>query len=208
MDKKKIMAVVGALASIAVIGGAFAYFSATADTVANKFAVTTESGTIEIDEPEWHEPDEPVLPGKILDKDPYTISKVTYDGWVVMKVTSPKIKGSLNGVAGTYEAFDILDWNTNDYTLLKTEDGENSVVYYYGFKNILAAGQSTTRLFTQIQLNDFDAIDEQQPALTADESGKLNGQIDLDAALIQKIDPSSGENFTGVDAAFATLGEF
>ena len=216
MDRKKITAVVGVLASVALIGGAFAYFSGTAEQKQNKFSVVAgeqdEDEIIEIEEPGWN-PEDPthkdLEPGAILVKDPNVASKAEYDGWVIMKVTSPKISAKLNKEDKSFsmlEAFDYLDFaSENDYVLLKTdnETDPNAVIRYYGYTKILEAGEPdangvtarTPKLFGKVQLKNFAAVEE---------SGE--GSINVDAAIIQKINPSTGVEFTDVKDAFAALG--
>ncbi len=229
MSKKKLAAIISVVASVAVIGGAFAYFSATAETKENKFAVVVgeedEEGGIEIEEPKWNEPTEPVLPGQLLPKDPDTLSKVEYDGYCIMKVTSPKIMATIGDETefSAHEAFKFIGLNVGegkDFIELKKEDTDKAVIYYYGFKNVLEAGKATTKLFTAIQLNDFTSISENQEGMV---DKKMDGQVDIDAALVQKINPESGYDFgatvdangnvtsldpvAGVQAAWVALGE-
>ena len=201
MDKKKISALIGVVATVALVGGAFAYFSGTAEQKQNAFSVVAgeqdEDGAIEIDEPGWVPEDaEDLEPGQIVTKDPSVKSNVDYDGWIIVKVTSPKIEASMtkDGAASKLEAFDYLGLSS-DYELLKTEDGDDAVVYYYGYKNILTAGGQTSALFNKIQLKDFARIDAAQ-----------EGSVDVDAAIVQKINPSSGAEFENVGAAFTALG--
>ncbi len=101
MKKKTKERIILILLTFGLIGGAFAYFSATADTVSNIFKVFTgekdESEGLEIVEPSWKEPSQALLPGSYLKKDPSLISKVEYDGYSVIRVRIPKVMSQIKG---------------------------------------------------------------------------------------------------------------
>lgn len=209
MKNKKIIAGLAIAAALTgTIAGATAYFSGTADTVHNEFSYVVgendQNGAIEIVEPDWV-PEEAVElePGELLGKDPSVISKVAYDGWVVVKVTSPKISADLaadengNYEYSMLEAFSYVDLDETNYTLLKTVDNTDNIVYYYGYNTILENGKQTSELFQKIKMNDFAAVQS---------SG--SGSVDIDAAIIQSVNPETGAEFTSVADAFATLGAF
>ena len=203
MDRKKLMAVVGVLTSIALVGGAFAYFSGRAETKENKFAIVAgeqdQDGAIEIKEPNWVPPTDPVQPGQVLAKDPYVESKVDYEGYIVMKVTSPKISAKMSKEDTKFSKIEAFgyDWNTTDFQLLSEDDGTDAVVYYYGLKNSVAGKATTPKLFNKITFKNFAAVEKVD---------NMNYQVDVDAAIIQKIDPDKGTQFANVDAAFTGMG--
>ncbi len=183
------------------IGGAIAYFSGTAETKAFKFIAGAgeqdEDGSIEIEALRWEEPDDPLAPGQVLAMDPSVTSHVGYDGWVIMKVTSPKISASMyeDGECSNIEAFNFY-LNSTDFTLLKTEDEADAVVRYYGYNQILSAGSNTPALFREVTYRDFTKVESD-----------TSGQVDVDAAIVQNVDPSTGAYFASVEEAFQALGE-
>jgi predicted ribosomally synthesized peptide with SipW-like signal peptide len=229
--KNVVKAVVIAALSLGIVGTAFAYFTSQAEQKNNEFNIVKSEGEIEIVEPEWDpEPGKDMVPGKIIDKDPRTVSHVDYDGWVVMRIEVPKISATLDGQNGRFDSVQLLEVDTDNFKLLATDSSDKSTVYYYGYKDIVlseAHGKDidsgkvvqegegkvymnmTTPVFNKIKVQDFTAI-----------ADAFKGSVDVDAQIIQRVDPSTGKDFVapaGYDAndafgpvtnAFNTLGHF
>jgi len=210
--------IIGAL-SLGVVGAAFAYFTAQADQKNNVFNIVKSDGPIEIVEPKWDpEPGKDMVPGQIINKDPRTVSKVDYDGWVVMRIEVPKIHATLNGENGMFDAVTLLDVDTENFTLLATDSTDKSTVFYYGYNDIVlskAHGEKiesgktvqegeekvymnmTTPVFNRIQVQDFTAVED-----------GFKGSVDVDSQIIQRVDPNTGVDFKGVADAFKTIGHY
>lgn len=197
--KKKVAIAAAALALVGLIGvgGAYAYFSGQSKVVENQFSYVAgeqdKDGIITIVEPEWNPEDAKDLePAEQLTKDPYVHSDAEYEAFVAMKVVMPKIDGEVAEGVDTTEAFINLDWNTTDYTLLAKEDTADAVVYYYGYNTKLAAKSDTSKLFTTMEFNKFTKIAE---------AG--SDSVDVSAAVIQSIDPDTGDEFTDIATAWS-----
>lgn len=210
MRKKKLV-IAGIAAGVLLIAGAFAFFSLTADTKQNKFIIATggnDDDEIKIIEEKWDDdsrdendnniPDdaEDMEPGKEIVKDPHVKSEVAYDGFVIMRVSVPVLNAELVNVderdtASSHDAYIIQKLNTKDFVKLgqvvsKSEDTKS--VYYYGYKKVLPAYGETTNLFEQVRMQDFAFIGKD-----------LEQSIDVDAIIVQKINPNTGKLF-GTDA--------
>lgn len=208
-----------AVLSLGIVGTAFAYFTSQAEQKNNEFNIVKSDGIIEIEEPEWDpDPGKDMTPGMIIDKDPRTVSHVDYDGWVVMRIEVPKISATLNGENGRFDAVKLLEIDTDNFELLATESTDKSSVYYYGYKDIVLSeahgkdiesgkvvqeGEAkvymnmTTPVFNKIQVQDFTAI-----------ADSFKSSVDVDAQIIQRVDPSTGKDFLNVSDAFKTMGNF
>lgn len=206
MGKKKLRILCGVLAGALLIGGAFAYFSGRAQTAENNFNIVKggdpdDGDPIVINEPAWNaENAVDVEPGQIIAKDPSVESLAEYDGWVIVKVSIPSILAQKEGDEEykVYDVFTLEGLNETDFTLLdsavSTEAGTNSV-YYYGYNTILASKAETSDLFSTIQMQNFKMVKE-----------NLADSVDLDAAIVQKINPEDGVVFDSVNEAFSFLG--
>ena len=209
--KKKTIAIMG-IVGVLLIGGAFAYFSGTAEQKKNNYSVVKggQEGPIEVIEPKWDPTDsnsdgipdkaEDVEPGQLVSKDPQIHSKCEYDGWVVVKVSVPTISAELNGTTGVYDTFDLIGVDTTNFKLLKSTvstDASKKSVYYYGYKKILPAGQTSEELFKQLKMKEFTLI-----------SAAQKNSVDLDAAIVQKINPNTGVAYNNIDEVWTLIGEF
>ncbi len=210
--RKKRLVIAGLIAGVLLIGGAFAYFSSRAVTKENKFNIAvggTEDGEIKIIEEKWDDPErdkdkndipddaEDIEPGQEIIKDPHVKSEVEYDGFVIMKVSIPTVKAELGQAEfenpGIHDTFLLQKLNERDFVKLGEEvvteeapegESQKKSVYYYGYKKVVPAKGETTNLFEQVRMQDFAII------------GKvLNDSIDLDAIIVQKINPTTGVLF-------------
>lgn len=203
LRSRKLAAVLAVVCAIGVGSmGAYSYFSASAESKVNTFNIASsgDGSSVIINEPGWDEDDAKDLePGQFVTKDPYVKSNLAYDGWVIMKVTVPKCSAKMDADTDfkKYEAVNLKNVDTAKYTLLDTVDGNNDVVYYYGYKTVITSGQQTTPLFSGIQVKDFTAIENE-----------FASAVTVDASVIQKIDPSTGSAFVDVTKAFEALGAF
>lgn len=226
--KKKMIA--GAFTGLALIicaGGAYALFSARAAQKNNAFSIVVgekdQDGGIEIIEPKWN-PDDPehkdMEPGQITTKDPYVQSNVAYDGWIVIKVSVPKVLSKMEkddplsyieavytlcaDASGNLPA-DVSEhqFNNNDFTLLATEhiddNTADSANYYFGFNDIVPGFGKTTNIFDGIQIRDFEAV---TPSSEKDTDTSISGVIDLNAMIVQSINPETGVPYKNVSDAF------
>ncbi len=229
--------------SIGLIGGAYAYFSAIADTVPNIFKVFTgeqnEDGGIKIIEPSWvgnkRDGENKVLSaGAYLAKDPSVESQVNYDGYAIMRVRIPKVMSieknqkpsadgqlneQLNEIATIcwYDSVqadpgDLLTpedingeplgivigdnekgtYNSEDFVFLgklTSRDPYND--YYFGYKEILKAGERTSNLFDYMRIKEFTKLID-------DDAKSIKRSIDIDARLMQTLDEDSGTIFENV----------
>ncbi len=221
--------IIGAV-TLGLIGGAFAYFSGIAEQKSNKFNIVNgekdDEGIIEIEEPHWVEEKAVDLePGEAVGKDPYIVSKAEYDGFMVARVTVPKINASLDeaGEDGQYscspleamkfiygnveynDAGDIVsvskisDYNEAEFRLIDTKVLEDRVEYYFGYTGtncIFENGDQTEVIFNYIQVPDFTCVN-----VAANEDGSVpETAVLVDAQIIQTINPDTGVMFTAEDA--------
>ena len=215
--KKKSIVISGIIAGVLLIGGAFAYFSGTAEQKQNNFTVVAggQAGPIKITEPEWDKlpdtnnnkiPDkaEDIEPGQLVTKDPCVESICDYDGWVVMKVSVPTISAQKNTDTKdkVYDVFTLAGYdtpegfNSDDFVALTASNSVSTAttkksVYYYGYKKVLKAHDITPPLFKKLKMQEFVMI-----------SAAKKDSVDIDAVIIQKINPSTGEEFKNVQEAF------
>jgi hypothetical protein len=218
-NKKKVTkAIVIAALSLGVVGAAFAYFSAIADTKHNAFSVftgakdnTDEATGITILEPTWKAPEKAVQSGTVLAKDPSVKSNASYDGYVVMKVSIPIVNGKLEGATANEDVpiAKLGTINTDKFVLIgepkvvEDAEGKKKQVMYYGYKEVLPAGKESAKLFTDFQIQKFDSL------LNGTES-TIGGYVDVDARMIQAIDETTGTDYAnngkgGVADAYAEL---
>lgn len=220
MDKKKKAAAVAAvaLAGIIGVGGAYAYFSGQSETVQNQFNIVAGSkdkgGSLEITE-DWNEDDAKDLePGEVVTKDVTITSKVDYDGYVVAKVVIPRIHAMMEGdtdykyydvfnlcVEDANEADGVVEGVHSDWKLLSSAVTDEASTYYYGYVNAdgTIGGDDMDIFDNGVSSNLFDKIQEQH--FDAIESAK-SASVDVSAAIIQSINPDTGDEFGNVQAAF------
>lgn len=174
--------VIGAL-SFGVIGGAFAYYSGTAETTSNTFNIVagesnqTDAGTVQ--ETGWNpENAKDLQPGQTVTKDPSFTSNVDYEAWVFLKVEIPTISARMEGDSEdkVYDSvilngIDAGKWTKINETV-STTVGENSI-YIYGYNEKLAARETTDALFESFTIPDFI------------KSTALTDSIDVSGSMIQ-----------------------
>ncbi len=231
--KNVIKGITIAALTLGVVGAAFAYFTAQAQQKQNTFSIVGNGGGIDIEEPEWPGPQEDLVPGTYVKKDPFVVSSVDYDGWVVMKVTVPKIQASLNKQAGSYQVA-TFEADTTKYTLLNSEDVQRAienpdateVVYFYGYNDKVYAKKNANPAAVHseddktAQLNNlgkanattelFKEIKIQNFDGVDENAAGTEMSVDVDAMIIQSINPNSetGAEFANVTEAFGVLGQF
>lgn len=200
--KKKLLAITGVIGAICLVGGAYALFSGTAETKQNTFSIVPgqeqEVGAVEIIEPNWDASNAVNLePGQLVAKDPYAKSKADYESYIVIAVTIPKVSGKVGTTDGKYETFSLVGLDTSNFELLDTDVNDARAIYYYGYKSVVTAKGQTTPLFTKIQVTNFSLL-----------SSKVEGTVDVDAYMIQHINPETGAAFTSVNDAYTKIGKF
>ncbi len=241
IKKKKnvVKGIVIAAISLGIVGAAFAYFTAQTKQKVNEFNILGDGGDIVIKEPEWDpENAKKLTPGSIVKKDPYTLSTMDYDGWVVMRVEVPQIYARLEGDKDykLYDVFDLLkedgktpitpgkigeEANPNFILLAveksTTEKGNPSTVYFYGY----TGGEPNEYGTKGLVLSKEHAVDEKVDGNKTTRvfnhirvkkfafiQDVLNDTISVDAQIIQRIDHKTGHDFKDVTDAFKEMGEF
>jgi len=189
----KTIIICGACAALLAVGGLMAYFTDTATKV-NTFTLGEGGLTIQVDEPTWEGDPTGVLPGAEYDKDPMIKNTQGVNAWIVAEVKVPL--GIIGGQ--TVELFNITGNNTADWTQIGTYSDEGSYrTYTYGYKAPVAAGASTTAIFTDVQLKDMSEAEFE--AINTTFNGALT--ITIDATGIQ----SDNTGFANAAAAWADV---
>lgn len=160
--KKAIVAVaVTALACVGVTG-ALAFFTDT-DTTTNEFTVA-EQLAVEVEEPNWTVPTDPVVPGQTVTKDPSVLNRTTMaggeDAWMFMQVDIPTanvktVNGATVSQAADTELFSMNGIDTTHWTQVgsKVLSGDKATTtYIYAYNTKVAPTAKTTSLFTSVTL--------------------------------------------------------
>ena len=204
------------------IGGASAYFSAQSKTVNNGFSVVagkqnddngddpSKGGALVLHETKWDTTDKNkdgipdaaanLQPGDSVAKNPTIESNVSYPGYVVIKVSVPKIQAKLNAsetAYGYYPAF-TLQGVSDKFTLVKTDNADTkqpgTVDYYYALNDALGVHATTPELFTSIKEQNFVEV---AGAKTGTGNTKYtDGSVDLKGAIVQTTDYKTPANKT------------
>ena len=184
MNKKIKVTMLTAALAMSVIGGAYSYYSGTAQQVQNNFNIVAGQANQEntagtVKEEHWDPANAKDLqPGQIVSKDPALQSKVAYESWAFATVEIPTITAQKNGDTAdkVYDAV-IPNFDKTNWTLIKSSvsqtAGTNSV-YVYGFKKKLPAGGTTDTLFTNFTVQDFTKV-----------ATPLSDSIDISGTFIQ-----------------------
>lgn len=203
--KKKIvtLALVIALLAIVVAGASLAYFT---DTQSAENVFTMGDVDIELDEPDWTDPTNPIgegaKPGIEYPKDPYIKNVGDTDVWVRMRVEISDY-AVLKEAADKY-GVDLLDmfadlapdnWEVkeNDQPVVDTEKDTITYTYYYTTLLPKSDGDDenpsdeTSRLFTSVTIP-AQFTQEDLEDLGTDDEGKLKFTITVYADAIQDAD--------------------
>ena len=146
---KKILSILIAAFAIIITGGVIAYLTDT-DTATNTFTVGSVS--IELTEANWNATNaQNVTPGQVINKDPAITNTGNNSAYVYLKVEEPIVALSAGGSAS------LISYTKNSgWTQLSTNtaSGIKTTVFYYN--NALAAGTSTSKLFNNVTVAEFD----------------------------------------------------
>jgi predicted ribosomally synthesized peptide with SipW-like signal peptide len=148
-SKKKISIIIAIIIAVLIVGGVSAYLTDT-DNKTNVF--TVGSVKISLNEENWDELNGgDVLPGQIIQKDPTIENTGDNSAYVYIKVVEPLVKQS-SGSTGP-----LFSYTTNSgWTQLSTcTAGKKKVTLYY-YNTALTSGNSTTSLFNNVAIGDFD----------------------------------------------------
>lgn len=204
--KKKIvtLALVIALLAIVVAGASLAYFT---DTQSAENVFTMGNVDIELNEPDWTDPTNPITegakPGIEYPKDPYIKNVGDTDAWVRMKVEISDYS-VLKAAADKY-GVDLLDmfadlapadWEVKTGDQPVVDATNDTITYTYYYTTIMAPEDETSRLFTSVTIP-ADFTQEDLEDLGTDGNGKLKFTITVSADAIQEADA-----FTTVYDAF------
>lgn len=184
--KKNAKKVVTAMAACALIGamavgGTMAYLT-DSETATNTFTV----GKVQIDleEPGYaalqDAEKKDLVPNQIVTKDPQVENTGNNEALVFLKVEMPKKsvivaeKNGTRGAEGVTELFDMLHASVGDddaqkwFELKGDETGTDNNIHVYAYKEKLAAGAKTDKLFDSVQLKNV-----------------IEGQVDTDTENIK-----------------------
>ena len=150
--------------------------------------------TIDVVEPNWDGDPDNVIPGAAFDKDPAIKNTEGVTAWIVAEVKVPL--GTIGGQK--VELFDITGKNTTDWTQIgQPVDEGNFRTYTYGYKEPVAATETTSAIFTDVQLKDMS--EDEFAAIDTAFNGALT--ITIDATGIQ----SDNTGFADAAAAWADV---
>lgn len=182
MTKKKVTVLISlAVAAVLTIGGTFAYLKSTTQEVTNTFS-SSKNAQIQLREAKWDgwtfsdaahdgtvaKTDSTDLginqakayePGQSIAKDP-TVKNAKADGTtndLVSVYTAVKLQYYLNGALVSYNDFStaLLAENgiafSSNWTSIKADD--TNKYYVYEYNNILAPGNSTDALFSNVPIS-------------------------------------------------------
>ena len=149
--------------AVLVIGGVFAYLTAT-DTAVNKLSIATKLD-IEVVEPNWN-PDNAVdlLPTEEVAKDPAIHNKTDKEMWVFADVVIPTKNIVVADEAGHKQpqaVTDLFTYNENAvyWTLQDTIVEDGKVTYRYAYNQVLDGDATTPSIFDTIKVCNY--VDEQ-----------------------------------------------
>lgn len=195
--KKKIvtLALVIALLAIVVAGASLAYFT---DTQSAENVFTMGNVDIELDEPDWTDPTNPIgegaKPGIEYLKDPYIKNVGDTDAWVRMRVEISDYT-VLKAAADKY-GVDLLDmfanlapadWAVRDGEQPVVDTAKDTITYTYYYTTLLEPTAETSRLFTSVTIP-AQFTQEDLEDLGTDDEGKLKFTITVSADAIQEAD--------------------
>lgn len=146
---KKIIAIIVAAFAIIITGGVIAYLTDT-DTATNTFTIGAVS--IDLTEDNWNATNaQNVVPGQVINKDPAIENTGSNSAYVYLKIEEPVVELAAggNGPLLTYTA------NTGWTQLSTNTSGATKTTVYY-YNNALAAGATTSKLFNNVTVSEFD----------------------------------------------------
>lgn len=202
MKKSKLamLALCGVLTCGGAAGSAYAIYTGLTETTENQFTIVSgkkdEFGDKvgEITEDKWNpENATGLMPNQEILKNPKFTSNAEYDSWCIMKISIPvasmKIGGAETETACEMISIQGLD-RTNWATLkeVKSQTPGTNTVYYYGYRQPLSKGESTSELFTSIKVPDISELTE-----------NVTDSVDISAYVVQKV------GFSTVKEAFSSL---
>lgn len=198
MTKRMKVAIVAGALSLTALTVAIAYFSGVTDTKQNTFNIVAgeknQEGAGTIIEENWVPEDaKNMQPGKTVAKDPKVQSNVDYDSYVYVVVDVPTMSAKMAG-DDAEKTYDCITYTVNsgwtdvtdalestacaDYVGASDVVGESSK-YVYRYDTALEAGATTTTLFDNISVKDFDKI------ATSSSMPKIEGSVDVYGYMIQ-----------------------
>ena len=146
---KKFVAIIIAALAIIITGGVVAYLTDT-DTATNTFTI----GAVDIDltEDNWNATNaENVVPGQVINKDPAIDNTGSNSAYVYIKVEEPVVALAAEGTGP------LLTYTVNNgWTQLSTNTSGSTKTTVYYYNNALAAGASTTALFNNVTVSEFN----------------------------------------------------
>ena len=151
-NRKNIIIIIITIVIVLLItGGIYAYLT-DRDQATNVF--TQGSVKISITEPNWNQTNgEDIRPGNTINKDPQINNIGKNEAYVYIKVEQPIVDLMTGGSSP------LFSYTTNSgWTLLKTEEclDPNSSTSIYSYNTALAKNTSTSKLFNNITVNNFD----------------------------------------------------
>ena len=146
---KKIIAIIIAALAIIITGGVIAYLTDT-DTATNTFTIGAVS--IDLTEDNWNATNaQNVVPGQVINKDPAVDNTGSNAAYVYIKIEEPVVAQSAGGTAP------LVTYTTNTgWTQLSTNTSGSTKTTVYYYTTALASGASTTALFNNVTVSNFD----------------------------------------------------
>lgn len=160
MKKKKTITIIAIVIAIAIVvtGGIAAYLTDT-DSATNTFTV----GKVEISltEPNWNASNgQNILPGQTVAKDPMITNTGRNTAYVYMKVEQPLVDSEYELWDSSIPSHDpLFSYTTNSgWTFLGNymTSGCNTLTSVYYYNTSLAPNASTSKLFNNVTVGDFD----------------------------------------------------
>lgn len=183
------------LAGALTVGGSIAYLTDTGRTT-NKFTVGKVE--VQLDEPNWKEPDNQKLEaGQTFAKDPTVTNTGVNDAYVYLEVQVPMADVITANADGTRAASgaavhqELFTFASNPgWTQISKKEVSNHMVYTYSYDEIMSAGQKTRPLFNtmtfanvvegQIDLNKYE-VPVHAFAIQTIGTSEATGNVQVDA---------------------------
>ena len=163
MKKRKLCILATTLLLVAVLSiGATAAYSTDSEVSENNFSFLYAD--IELQEPEWEalsDPEKIAYPGRIIPKDPLAVNSGDVPLYVFIVLQVPKVTCRTVGAdrvtiydAATQPLFSFS--HTECWHLVDTDNSaEDFETFVYGYCDVVEPGESTTKLFTSVNVIDF-----------------------------------------------------